>query len=271
MYRLCLARLINPLPFTDTDIYPSARGRFSNIPMETIDPLVDAMRKIADERGVSVSAIAINWVMSKGPSTSSFSSLLGLVSLTQLLDCHFSCFAGAIPLGPFSPVSSNPSSPRRMADISSSWPLSHLGGAKNAGQAKQVRSPPYNSHDCPDARLSCSPYRHVLLTPSPTRHRTPKVSLSSAFAHLCFPVHLMLSQPNISSVVSPQRSGSASPKKRSSGLSRWERRERRTSTYPFAPPCNSSESNRRSLTFFPSLARALGWDRGCDRSFWQHG
>jgi aryl-alcohol dehydrogenase-like predicted oxidoreductase len=44
---------------------PSGR-RFSNIPMVEIDPLVAEMRKIADDRGVSVSAIAINWVLSKG-------------------------------------------------------------------------------------------------------------------------------------------------------------------------------------------------------------
>lgn len=44
---------------------PSGR-RFSNIPMAEIDPLVAEMRKIATDRGVSVSAIAINWVLSKG-------------------------------------------------------------------------------------------------------------------------------------------------------------------------------------------------------------
>lgn len=46
---------------------PPPKGRkFSNIPMETIDPLVEEMKRIAEARGVSVSAIALNWVLSKG-------------------------------------------------------------------------------------------------------------------------------------------------------------------------------------------------------------
>jgi len=46
---------------------PPPKGRrFSDMPMERIDPLVEEMRKIAEHRNVSVSAIAINWVLSKG-------------------------------------------------------------------------------------------------------------------------------------------------------------------------------------------------------------
>ncbi|KAL7412747.1 NADP-dependent oxidoreductase domain-containing protein [Mrakia frigida] len=44
---------------------PSGR-RFSNLPMSQIDPLVNEMKKIAETRNVPVSAIAINWVLSKG-------------------------------------------------------------------------------------------------------------------------------------------------------------------------------------------------------------
>lgn len=44
---------------------PSGR-KFSNIPMAEIDPLVAVLREIAYARGVSVSAVALNWVLAKG-------------------------------------------------------------------------------------------------------------------------------------------------------------------------------------------------------------
>ncbi|KAJ9116566.1 hypothetical protein QFC20_000498 [Naganishia adeliensis] len=44
---------------------PSGR-RFSNMPMEQLEPLLDAMRGIAAKYDVPVSAVALNWVIAKG-------------------------------------------------------------------------------------------------------------------------------------------------------------------------------------------------------------
>ncbi|KAI9013676.1 NADP-dependent oxidoreductase domain-containing protein [Hyaloraphidium curvatum] len=44
---------------------PSGR-RFSNYDMARIDPLLDVMRRIADQKKVPVSAVALNWVICKG-------------------------------------------------------------------------------------------------------------------------------------------------------------------------------------------------------------
>ncbi|CED82563.1 aldo-keto reductase family [Phaffia rhodozyma] len=45
---------------------PTSGRRFSNIPMNLVDPLVEGMREIAEKRNVSIGAIALNWVLSKG-------------------------------------------------------------------------------------------------------------------------------------------------------------------------------------------------------------
>lgn len=45
---------------------PPAGRRFSDYPMEQIDPLLSVMREIAERRGVPVSAVGLNWIMSKG-------------------------------------------------------------------------------------------------------------------------------------------------------------------------------------------------------------
>lgn len=86
-------------PFNPTDPLPLVTHSFSNIPMEQIDPLLTEMKRIADARRVSVSAIAINWVLSKGERRS-------LSLQTPFLfraDFSFSfsryVFTGAIPLG----------------------------------------------------------------------------------------------------------------------------------------------------------------------------
>lgn len=44
---------------------PSGR-RFSNIPMDTLEPLLEVMRRIAKAHDVPVSAVALGWVMAKG-------------------------------------------------------------------------------------------------------------------------------------------------------------------------------------------------------------
>ena len=44
---------------------PSGR-RFSNMPMEQLEPLLDTMRLIAAKYDVPVSAVALNWVIAKG-------------------------------------------------------------------------------------------------------------------------------------------------------------------------------------------------------------
>lgn len=44
---------------------PSGR-RFSNIPMDTLEPLLGVMRRIAKTHDVPVSAVALGWVMAKG-------------------------------------------------------------------------------------------------------------------------------------------------------------------------------------------------------------
>ncbi|KAK6330686.1 hypothetical protein TWF718_002885 [Orbilia javanica] len=72
----CHERDIVPLAYS-----PLAQGRltgkyssknlptgriYGNQPWEIIDPLVEAMKDIAEKRGVPISAIALNWVMCKG-------------------------------------------------------------------------------------------------------------------------------------------------------------------------------------------------------------
>jgi aryl-alcohol dehydrogenase-like predicted oxidoreductase len=44
---------------------PSGRG-FSNVDMGELEPLLESMRRIADKRNVSVSSIALNYVICKG-------------------------------------------------------------------------------------------------------------------------------------------------------------------------------------------------------------
>ncbi len=44
---------------------PAGRG-FSNVNMEELDPLLETMRRIANNRNVSVSSIALNYVICKG-------------------------------------------------------------------------------------------------------------------------------------------------------------------------------------------------------------
>jgi len=44
---------------------PSGR-RFSNYPMEELEPLLEVMRKIAEKRDVPVSAVGLNWILCKG-------------------------------------------------------------------------------------------------------------------------------------------------------------------------------------------------------------
>jgi aryl-alcohol dehydrogenase-like predicted oxidoreductase len=44
---------------------PSGR-RFSNVNMDELEPLLETMRRIADKRNVSVSSIALNYVICKG-------------------------------------------------------------------------------------------------------------------------------------------------------------------------------------------------------------
>ena len=44
---------------------PSGRG-FSNVNMTELEPLLEAMRRIAAERNVSVSSVALNYVVCKG-------------------------------------------------------------------------------------------------------------------------------------------------------------------------------------------------------------
>ncbi|KAF3226611.1 hypothetical protein TWF106_000351 [Orbilia oligospora] len=45
---------------------PTGRRIYGNQPWEIIDPLLEAMKEIAEKRDVPVSAIALNWVMCKG-------------------------------------------------------------------------------------------------------------------------------------------------------------------------------------------------------------
>jgi aryl-alcohol dehydrogenase-like predicted oxidoreductase len=45
---------------------PPDNRRFSNIPMEQLEPLLNVMRKIAKSHDVPVSAVALGWVMAKG-------------------------------------------------------------------------------------------------------------------------------------------------------------------------------------------------------------
>jgi hypothetical protein len=44
---------------------PAGRG-FSNVNMEELEPLLETMRRIANNRNVSVSSIALNYVICKG-------------------------------------------------------------------------------------------------------------------------------------------------------------------------------------------------------------
>jgi len=44
---------------------PSGR-RFSNYPMEELEPLLDVMRRISKKRDVPVSAVGLNWILCKG-------------------------------------------------------------------------------------------------------------------------------------------------------------------------------------------------------------
>ena len=45
---------------------PPAGRRFSNINMDELEPLLENMKRIADARNVSVSSIALNYVICKG-------------------------------------------------------------------------------------------------------------------------------------------------------------------------------------------------------------
>jgi aryl-alcohol dehydrogenase-like predicted oxidoreductase len=46
---------------------PPPNGRaFSNVNMDELEPLLESMRGIADKRNVSVSSIALNYVICKG-------------------------------------------------------------------------------------------------------------------------------------------------------------------------------------------------------------
>ncbi|KAL7005810.1 hypothetical protein EMMF5_004546 [Cystobasidiomycetes sp. EMM_F5] len=46
---------------------PPPKGRsFGNFPMETLAPLLDVMRGIAEKRNVPMTAVALNWIMCKG-------------------------------------------------------------------------------------------------------------------------------------------------------------------------------------------------------------
>jgi aryl-alcohol dehydrogenase-like predicted oxidoreductase len=50
-----------------TKANPPPDGRkFSNVSMDELEPLLETMRRIADKRNVSVSSIALNYVICKG-------------------------------------------------------------------------------------------------------------------------------------------------------------------------------------------------------------
>ena len=44
---------------------PSGRG-FSNVNMDELEPVLETMRRIADNHNVSVSSVALNYVICKG-------------------------------------------------------------------------------------------------------------------------------------------------------------------------------------------------------------
>jgi aryl-alcohol dehydrogenase-like predicted oxidoreductase len=45
---------------------PPAGRSFSNVSMDELEPLLESMRRIADKRNISVSSIALNYVICKG-------------------------------------------------------------------------------------------------------------------------------------------------------------------------------------------------------------
>jgi len=51
--------------YSKTNPVPSGR-HFSNVSMDELEPLLETMRRIADKHNVSVSAVALNYVICKG-------------------------------------------------------------------------------------------------------------------------------------------------------------------------------------------------------------
>lgn len=45
---------------------PPAGRKFSDVSMDELEPVLESMRRIADEHNVSVSSVALNYVICKG-------------------------------------------------------------------------------------------------------------------------------------------------------------------------------------------------------------